>query len=145
MIGGYVSVAQYSFINDQQPISTIQDFTGAITPGGPAARSKRIQIGDKIVEINGHSLAKQSHSDIVEQLCTQHHRLELTLERLESSNIFRIPVLENNCRTPALPRSGSRSSERKKFQQTSFLEPVPEAIDSSWNSRSVGLFPNFII
>uniref|UniRef100_A0A158QCF6 PDZ domain-containing protein n=2 Tax=Hymenolepis diminuta TaxID=6216 RepID=A0A158QCF6_HYMDI len=109
---------------------------GAITPGGPAARSKRIQIGDKIVEINGHSLAKQSHSDIVEQLCTQHHRLELTLERLEPLNVFRIPVLENNCRAPALLRSGSRSSERRKFQQTSFLEPVPEAIDSSWNSRS---------
>ncbi|VDO11513.1 unnamed protein product [Rodentolepis nana] len=109
---------------------------GAIIPGGPAARSRRIQVGDKITEINGHSLAKISHSDIVEQLCTQHRRLELTMERQEPSNTFRIPVLENNTRTPAFLRSSSRSSERKKLQQTSLLETVPESIDSSWNSRS---------
>ncbi|KAM7535245.1 hypothetical protein Aperf_G00000100038 [Anoplocephala perfoliata] len=109
---------------------------GAITPGGPAARSGQLQVGDSIREINGHSLAKQSHADVVEQLCTQRHRLELTVERLEIPNIFRIPVLENDSGSQSLRRSSSRLSERKKIQSSFSLEPVPEALDSSWNSRS---------
>ncbi|VDK42510.1 unnamed protein product [Taenia asiatica] len=109
---------------------------GAITPGGPAERSKQLRVGDKITEMNGYSLAMQSHADVVEQLCTKHHRLELTVERQQLGKVFQIPVLGATDKAVPVRRSGSRSGERRKQQQPCLLEPVPEALDSSWNSRS---------
>ncbi|KAH9284913.1 Membrane-associated guanylate kinase, WW and PDZ domain-containing protein 3 [Echinococcus granulosus] len=109
---------------------------GAITPGGPADRSKQLHVGDKITEMNGYPLALQSHADVVEQLCTKHHRLELIVERQQARKVFQIPVLDANDNTMLARWSESRSNERRKQQQPSFLEPVPEALDSSWNSRT---------
>ncbi|VDM22115.1 unnamed protein product [Hydatigera taeniaeformis] len=108
----------------------------AITPGGPADRSKKLHVGDKITELNGHPLAIQTHADVVEQLCTKHHRLELTVERQRVGSVFQIPVLDADDKSKPVKRSGSRSGERLKQQQPCHLEPVPEALDSSWNSRS---------
>ncbi|KAL5109427.1 Membrane-associated guanylate kinase WW and PDZ domain-containing protein 3 [Taenia crassiceps] len=109
---------------------------GAITPGGPADRSKQLRVGDRITEMNGYSLAMQSHADVVEQLCTKHHRLELTVERQQVGNTFKIPVLDAADKALLVRQPGSRSSERRKQQQPCPLEPVPEALDSPLNSRS---------
>ncbi|KAL5967482.1 Membrane-associated guanylate kinase WW and PDZ domain-containing protein 2, partial [Taenia solium] len=135
-IYAYSPIRQYSFRRSCSEESSIN--SSAITPGGPAERSKQLRVGDKITEMNGYSLAMQSHADVVEQLCTKHHRLELTVERQQFGKVFQIPVLDATDKAVPVRRSGSRSGERRKQQQPCLLEPVPEALDSSWNSRSVG-------
>ncbi|VDD78369.1 unnamed protein product [Mesocestoides corti] len=104
----------------------------SITPGGPADRSKRLQIGDKIIEINGHSLALQPHETTIEQLCTKRHRIQLTIEKKESRNSFQIPELNENSE-----RSERRSREHPPVPRSCLLEAVPEAYDSYWDSRCV--------
>ncbi|XP_036434962.1 membrane-associated guanylate kinase, WW and PDZ domain-containing protein 3 [Colossoma macropomum] len=49
--------------------------------GGPASRSRKIQVSDQLVEINGHSTAGMTHSQAVEQIRTAGQRIHLVLKK----------------------------------------------------------------
>ncbi|XP_066500148.1 membrane-associated guanylate kinase, WW and PDZ domain-containing protein 3 [Hoplias malabaricus] len=49
--------------------------------GGPASRSRKIQVSDQLVEINGNSTAGMSHSQAVEQIRTSGQRIHLVLKK----------------------------------------------------------------
>ncbi|XP_027023128.2 membrane-associated guanylate kinase, WW and PDZ domain-containing protein 1 isoform X2 [Tachysurus fulvidraco] len=49
--------------------------------GGPASSSRKMQVSDQLVEINGNSTAGMSHSQAVEQIRTASHKLHLVLKK----------------------------------------------------------------
>ncbi|XP_026222939.1 membrane-associated guanylate kinase, WW and PDZ domain-containing protein 1 isoform X3 [Anabas testudineus] len=49
--------------------------------GGPASRSRKMQVSDQLVEINGDSTAGMTHSQAVEQIRRGGHRIHLVLKR----------------------------------------------------------------
>ncbi|XP_058873315.1 membrane-associated guanylate kinase, WW and PDZ domain-containing protein 3 isoform X2 [Acipenser ruthenus] len=49
--------------------------------GGPAARSKRIQVSDQLVEINGDSTAGMTHTQAVDQIRRGGRRIHLVLKK----------------------------------------------------------------
>ncbi|XP_076847631.1 membrane-associated guanylate kinase, WW and PDZ domain-containing protein 3 isoform X4 [Brachyhypopomus gauderio] len=49
--------------------------------GGPASRSRKIQVSDQLVEINGRSAAGLSHGQAVEHIRSAGHRIHLVLKK----------------------------------------------------------------
>ncbi|KAK3566072.1 hypothetical protein QTP86_025244, partial [Hemibagrus guttatus] len=49
--------------------------------GGPASSSRKMQVSDQLVEINGKSTAGMSHSQAVEQIRTAGHKIHLVLKK----------------------------------------------------------------
>ncbi|XP_017323724.2 membrane-associated guanylate kinase, WW and PDZ domain-containing protein 1 isoform X2 [Ictalurus punctatus] len=49
--------------------------------GGPASRSRKMQVSDQLVEINGNNTAGMSHSQAVEQIRTAGHKIHLVLKK----------------------------------------------------------------
>ncbi|XP_062855337.1 membrane-associated guanylate kinase, WW and PDZ domain-containing protein 2 [Trichomycterus rosablanca] len=49
--------------------------------GGPASLSRKMQVSDQLVEINGNSTAGMSHSQAVEQIRNSGHKIQLVLKK----------------------------------------------------------------
>ncbi|XP_072538442.1 membrane-associated guanylate kinase, WW and PDZ domain-containing protein 3 [Salminus brasiliensis] len=128
--------------------------------GGPASRSRKIQVSDQLVEINGHITTGMTHSQAVEQIRTAGQRIHLVLKkgngyvpdygrdhRAAVSSLS--PALQPNLvavnhrrvdATPSPPRAArSRGQSRRTVQQGRGSDQEGEESPDSpegWSRRS---------
>lgn len=66
-----------------------------IAPGGVAARSGKLRIGDRLVKVNGHDMAGVTHREAVQRLLQPGPTLALTVRHDPLPQGFQVSILKN--------------------------------------------------
>lgn len=112
------------FVEDSEAV-----FISKIAEEGPAAKDGRLQVGDKLVQINGVDVSEADHSKVVELLTGPERFVNITVERkmtgiapsgsnhnsVSSTNLFSQPSLSSLSAIGATPGSASDTKSPKVF------------------------------
>ena len=112
------------FVEDSEAV-----FISKIAEEGPAAKDGRLQVGDKLVQINGVDVSEADHSKVVELLTGLERFVNITVERkmtgiapsgsnhnsVSSTNLFSQPSLSSLSAIGATPGSANDTKSPKVF------------------------------
>ena len=112
------------FVEDSEAV-----FISKLADEGPAAKDGRLQVGDKLVQINGVDVSEADHSKVVELLTGPERFVNITVERkmtgiapsssnhnsVSSTNLFSQPSLSSLSAIGATPGSANDTKSPKVF------------------------------
>ena len=112
------------FVEDSEAV-----FISKIAEEGPAAKDGKLQVGDKLVQINGVDVSEADHSKVVELLTGPERFVNITVERkmtgiapsgsnhnsVSSTNLFSQPSLSSLSAIGATPGSANDTKSPKVF------------------------------
>ena len=112
------------FVEDSEAV-----FISKVADDGPAAKDGRLQVGDKLVQINGVDVSEADHSKVVELLTGPERFVNITVERkmtgiapsgsnhnsVSSTNLFSQPSLSSLSAIGATPGSANDTKSPKVF------------------------------